>query len=87
LKNLTGLDQEVHDYVMQFPESTAFLQKLMDLLDFTIPLYAKEGKSELVLAFGCTGGKHRSVTFAQEVYQHLASTKNSATVTHRDIQK
>jgi len=87
LKPQTGLDKPVHDYVMDFQESKDFLQKLTDLIDFLLPLYVKEGKSELVIAFGCTGGKHRSVTFAQEMYQHLTHHKVKTTVIHRDIQK
>jgi len=87
LKHQTGLDSPVHDYVMKFKESQDFLAKIVDLTDFSLPLYAKEGKSDLVIAFGCTGGKHRSVTFAQELYRHLCQTGMTASVIHRDIQK
>ena len=64
LKNKTGLQNEVSSYVLNFDEAQKLLEKLKDLIDFLIPLYKKEGKSQLVIAFGCTGGKHRSVTFA-----------------------
>ena len=87
LKHQTGLDQGVHDYVMQFDQSKELLQKLTDLIDFLMPLYVKEGKSQLVIAFGCTGGKHRSVTFAEEMYRHLQQQGLLVSVNHRDIMK
>lgn len=68
LKNKTGNDKEVRDYVMQFPEAGEFLDKLTELLEFLIPNYVKEGKYQLVVAIGCTGGQHRSVTLANELY-------------------
>ena len=71
LKNKTGLDKDVYDYVLSFDEAKVLLGKLTDLIDYLIPLYEKEGKSQLVIAFGCTGGKHRSVTFAEAVAEHL----------------
>lgn len=87
LKNKTGLDSPVRDYVMSFDESKQLLAKLTDLIDFLIPLYRKEGKSQLVIAFGCTGGKHRSVTFAEEMHDHLKSLGLNVSVSHRDINK
>lgn len=87
LKNKTGLQKEVSDYVMKFDEAKTLLAKLNDLIDFLIPLYRKEGKSQLVIAFGCTGGKHRSVTFAQAVSKHLEDERLKIRVTHRDIEK
>ena len=87
LKNLTGLDEAVRSYVMDFDDSKEFLQKLTDLLDFSFPLYREEGKSELVIAFGCTGGKHRSVTFAEAMAAHLREENIHCNTTHRDIQK
>ena len=69
LKHKTGLDGEIRDFVMNSAESKEFLQRLISFLEVAVPLYAKEGKSQLVIAFGCTGGKHRSVTFAQLVGQ------------------
>ena len=71
LKTHTGCEACVQDYVLSFEQSQELLKKLEDLLDFLIPLYIKEGKSRLVIAFGCTGGKHRSVTFAEQIGDHL----------------
>lgn len=87
LKQKTGLNQEVRDYVMQFDESKELLKKLTELIDFLIPLYIKEGKTQLVIAMGCTGGKHRSVTFAENIYHHLLESGKRVTVNHRDITK
>lgn len=87
LKSKTGLDEAVSDYVMQFEQSQELLHKLTDLIDYTLPLYQEEGKSELVIAFGCTGGKHRSVTFAEGMSRHLREEKIHCHTTHRDIQK
>ena len=85
LKRQTGNDAPVHDYVMSFPEAGEFLRKLTDLLQFLIPNYIKEGKHQLVIAVGCTGGKHRSVTLANELYQSLNKQGNyGITITHRD---
>ncbi|MBO5166742.1 MAG: RNase adapter RapZ [Lachnospiraceae bacterium] len=71
LKAKTGNDKEVRDYVMQYPESEAFLDKISDMLHFLIPNYIKEGKYQLVVAIGCTGGQHRSVTLANELYERM----------------
>ena len=87
LKSQTGLDKPVYDYVMKWPQSTELANKIIDLIDFLIPYYLDEGKSQLVIAFGCTGGKHRSVTFAELLYQHLSELGNKVTVNHRDILK
>lgn len=88
LKYKTGNDKEVQDYVMAFAEAGAFLEKLMDMLDFLIPNYVKEGKHQLVIGIGCTGGKHRSVTLANALY---AGMKDHGTygvkLYHRDIDK
>ena len=78
---------DVSDYVMAWPQSIALLKKITDLVDFLIPLYQKEGKSQLTVAFGCTGGKHRSVTFAERLYIHLVEQDLSVSVNHRDITK
>ena len=87
LKHKTGNDSEVHDYVMQFDESKMFLEKIKDLLDFLIPNYIKEGKNQLVIGIGCTGGKHRSVTLANEIYNALKDDDREygVTINHRDI--
>lgn len=71
LKQKTGNDKEVRDYVLQFPEAVEFLDKLENLLQFLIPNYIKEGKYQLVIAIGCTGGQHRSVTLANELYARM----------------
>ncbi|MCH5323836.1 MAG: RNase adapter RapZ [Eubacterium sp.] len=87
LKTKTGLDAEVRDYVMKFDSSKQLEQKLYDLIDFLIPQYLHEGKSQLVIAFGCTGGKHRSVTFAQNMYDHIKQGSFKVRVLHRDLDK
>lgn len=71
LKHKTGLDKEVQDYVMSYPESHEFLDKLSDMISFLIPNYIKEGKYQLVVAIGCTGGQHRSVTLAGELFNRF----------------
>ena len=87
LKKKTGLDEAVSNYVMGFPESQEFAEKIKGFLDFSVPLYLKEGKSQLIIAFGCTGGKHRSVTFAELVYSHLKENGFDVSTFHRDIKK
>ena len=87
LKHKTGKDAPVSEYVMSFEESRTFAEKLTDFVDFTLPLYIKEGKSQFVIAIGCTGGKHRSVTFAELLYKHLKKNGYNASVMHRDIYK
>lgn len=84
----TGEMKEVRDYVMQGKTGTRFMNKLNDLLDFLIPNYVLEGKNRLVIAIGCTGGKHRSVTIALEVYEHLKARRElGVKVEHRDIDR
>lgn len=86
LKKKTGDDREVQDYVMSFPEAGDFMQKLMDMVQFLIPNYVKEGKYRLVIAIGCTGGKHRSVTLANELYKHMKDAGNyGVKLYHRDV--
>lgn len=88
LKHKTGNDNEVQDYVMSFPEASIFLDKLTDMLDFLIPNYIKEGKHQLVIGIGCTGGKHRSVTLANELYAKMKNHKNyGVKLYHRDIRQ
>lgn len=85
LKHKTGNDKEVSDYVMGFPEAEQFLDKLTDMMNFLIPGYVKEGKYQLVIAIGCTGGKHRSVTLANELYKRLKDKGNyGLRLAHRD---
>ena len=86
LKHQTGQDRAVQDYVKSFPETEAFMEKLTDMIRFLIPNYVKEGKYQLVIAIGCTGGKHRSVTLANELYQRLKDQGDyGLTIGHRDI--
>ncbi len=88
LKNDTGKDKSVHDYVMSFDEANVFLNKLEDMLTFLIPNYVKEGKNQLVIAIGCTGGKHRSVCLAEEIYKRLSDAGDyGIRLEHRDIDK
>ena len=86
LKKKTGKDKEVQEYVMSFPEAGIFMEKLTDLIRFLIPNYVKEGKNQLVVAIGCTGGKHRSVTLANELYKRMKDGGNyGMKLYHRDI--
>ena len=86
LKLQTGNDKGVQDYVMSFPETGIFLDKLTDMIQFLIPNYIKEGKYRLVIAIGCTGGKHRSVTLANKLYERLkAEGHYGIKLYHRDV--
>ena len=86
LKPQTGNDKGVQDYVMSFPETGIFLDKLTDMIQFLIPNYIKEGKYRLVIAIGCTGGKHRSVTLANKLYERLkAEGHYGIKLYHRDV--
>lgn len=87
LRARTGEEKEVQDYVMQGGTAAEFLKKLYDLVDFLIPNYILEGKNQLVIAVGCTGGKHRSVTMANALYRHLEQQKKlGVKIEHRDIE-
>ena len=88
LKYKTGNDREVQEYVMGFEEAEAFMAKLTDMLHFLIPNYVKEGKYRLVIAIGCTGGKHRSVTLANELYRRMKDKgKYGMKLYHRDVSR
>ena len=87
LKEHTGMEACVFDYVMSFESSIGFAGRMADLVDFSLPLYQKEGKSQLVIAVGCTGGKHRSVTLTRVLYKHLLDSGQRTIVHHRDIDK
>lgn len=87
LKPKTGNDSEVQDFVMECRDATEFLNKITDLLIFLIPNYIKEGKNQLVIAIGCTGGKHRSVTIVNNLYRELIELPYSVKYEHRDIDK
>lgn len=88
LRAKTGNDKEIQDYVMQFQEASVFLDKLEDMVNFLIPNYISEGKNQLVISIGCTGGKHRSVTLANELYKRLEGKMEfGLKIEHRDIGK
>ena len=87
LKHLTGLDEPMYSYVMKWEQTKGVVQRLISLIDYMLPLYCDEGKSQLVIAIGCTGGKHRSVALAQLLYDHLLENGHRTSVNHRDIQK
>ncbi len=87
LKELTGNDAPVSNYVMNFEESHVFLDKLTDMLEFLIPQYIKEGKNQLIISIGCTGGKHRSVTLANALYEKLYEKNHNILLKHNDIEK
>lgn len=86
LRPMTGKNQEVYDYVMKWPVTQQFAEKLTDMIDFLIPHFEKEGKQQVVIAIGCTGGQHRSVSIAEMLYRHLQN-HHSVVVTHRDCAK
>ncbi|GGG05196.1 RNase adapter RapZ [Paenibacillus abyssi] len=88
LRPNTGQNPEVYDYVMKWPETQVFLTKLLDMLNFLIPLYRKEGKSQVVIGIGCTGGKHRSVAIAEYLGRMLGSSDTEVVrVSHRDADR
>lgn len=88
LRPLSGNDKDVRDFVMQNEKADEFLKKLVDMIEFLIPNYIAEGKTQLVIGVGCTGGKHRSVTLANELYEALESSEHyGIRIEHRDIGK
>ena len=87
LRPLTGNDKKIQDYVMKAPEAEEFLVRVDGLIQFLLPNYVKEGKSSLVIAVGCTGGKHRSVTLANAIADRISKTPYGCKVEHRDIEK
>ncbi|HCX64604.1 MAG TPA: RNase adaptor protein RapZ, partial [Eubacteriaceae bacterium] len=87
LRNQTGNDKPVQDYVLKYEQTQTFIDKLMDLFEFLIPNYEEEGKSQLIIAIGCTGGQHRSVTIANVIYEMLRKNGHWVFVDHRDIKK
>ena len=84
LKHKTGLDQEVVDFVMSHPEAQELLRRYENFLQYALPLYVKEGKSQLTIAVGCTGGKHRSITFARKIAEYCQTLGYAPGVQHRD---
>jgi UPF0042 nucleotide-binding protein len=87
LKEHTGIEMPVRDFVMKWDQAKVLIQKLYDLIDFLIPLYRAEGKSQLVISIGCTGGRHRSVVFAELIREHLCEDGLLLSINHRDIKK
>jgi len=84
LKELDGEAQEIIDFVIGHADTRAFLEKYLGLLDYLIPLYEKEGKAYLTIALGCTGGRHRSVTIARTIYEHIHAMGKTVELNHRD---
>lgn len=87
LREHTGLETCVRDYVMDYAQSREFVKKLIDMMEYLIPHYEKEGKAQLVIGIGCTGGHHRSVTIAEELHKQLLRSGHHVLASHRDIQK
>ena len=87
LKHKTGLDEEVVDYVMGFAEAKELLARIEYFLAYALPLYVKEGKSELTIAVGCTGGKHRSITFARKIAAYCEEQGYAVSLQHRDASR
>ncbi len=87
LKNRNGKDEQVKQFVNRAPETQMFYEKYLSLLEYLIPLYEKEGKSYLTIAVGCTGGRHRSVTMAEDIFNHLKKLSRKIILTHRDIEQ
>ena len=85
LRELNGMAPEVKAFMKKWNETQTFLKKYLDLLDYLIPLYEKEGKSYLTVAVGCTGGRHRSIVIADEIFQHLEKKTDRINLVHRDI--
>lgn len=86
LKGLDGREKTVQTYVNRWPETSAFLERYLSLLDFLIPLYEKEGKSYFNIGVGCTGGRHRSIVIAEEIFTHLNRDNRQVTLSHRDLE-
>ena len=87
LREKTGLDREVSDYVFSFQQTHDYMAKLRDLLAFTLPLYAEEGKTELVIAVGCTGGHHRSVAVTHALARDIRDLGYRVRENHRDMNR
>lgn len=85
LKKFSGRDEKVKNYVLKWDETKIFISKVNELLEFLIPNYIKEGKAQLVIAIGCTGGRHRSVAIANEIYERLKINNHAVLINHRDI--
>ncbi|WP_039656549.1 RNase adapter RapZ [Clostridium tyrobutyricum] len=87
LKKYSGNDKLVSDYIMGFDQTGQFIDKLSDMLEFLIPYYIKEGKRQLIISIGCTGGRHRSVAIANTIYDKLNKIGHKVNIDHRDIEE
>ena len=87
LKHSTGLNDDVQNYVMGFPQSEKFMTMVTEMIEYLIPYYVEEGKSQIVIAIGCTGGMHRSVTLTERIYSYLKENGHRVIKHHRDIDK
>lgn len=87
LRDHTGLEEQVREFVLSHKETTTFVEKLFDMIDYLLPLYKKEGKTQLIIAIGCTGGKHRSVAICEALASHIRKGGFGTVVIHRDINK
>ncbi|MBP3284357.1 MAG: RNase adapter RapZ [Clostridia bacterium] len=87
LREFNGKDERIKDYVMSFPETEILIGKIMDYLEFVIPGYIKEGRTQLIIGIGCTGGKHRSVVISEEITKRLTEHGHRVQIAHRDIGK
>ena len=87
LKPLSGLDERVSGYVLKFPETVSFLEKIRELIDYLIPYYKREGKTQLIIGIGCSGGRHRSVAIAEALKETLSDPSLSVIAEHRDLER
>lgn len=87
IREFTGKDDRIKEYVMSFPETSTLIEKIMDYLEFVIPQYIKEGRIQLIVGIGCTGGKHRSVVLTEEITRRLMENGHRVQMSHRDIGK
>jgi UPF0042 nucleotide-binding protein len=85
LKQLDGTNPKIKKFILNHPDTQTFLDKYLELLDYLIPMYEKEGKAYLTIGVGCTGGRHRSVTIAGTIFDHIRKTKEQIEIVHRDI--
>ena len=87
LRPLSGLNKEIKEFLEKYDATEEFFQKLIDMLDFLLPNYIKEGKNQLTIGMGCTGGRHRSVYMAERLYEYLKEKKNLTVLKNRDMDK
>ena len=84
---MSGLNKEIKEFLEKYDATEEFFQKLIDMLDFLLPNYIKEGKNQLTIGMGCTGGRHRSVYMAERLYEYLKEKKNLTVLKNRDMDK